>query len=100
MVNSALYDPDLPTALAVMGALCCVASQYVHSPSKGLAETALRLAKALSAPEYAESSAVTTIAQQLQRQWADEMRTYGMARSVDDAVRSMASYVPQHTTMQ
>ncbi|MGQ0441855.1 MAG: hypothetical protein ACT4OH_00185 [Methylophilaceae bacterium] len=67
--KSALYDPDLPTASAVMASLCCVATQYAKAPSLGLATLASSLAYTLTAPEYAETQLITTVAKRLICQW-------------------------------
>lgn len=67
--TNAQFDPDLPTANAVMASLCCVAAQYASKPSIELAKLALDLAYKLSAPQYAESKLITEVAQQLVRQW-------------------------------
>ena len=67
--TNAQFDPDLPTASAVMASLCCVAAQYASKPSMELAKLALDLAYKLTAPEYAESKLITEVAQQLVRQW-------------------------------
>ncbi len=67
--TDAQFDPDLPTANAVMASLCCVAAQYASRPSTELAKLALDLAYKLTAPQYAESELITEVAQQLVRQW-------------------------------
>lgn len=64
-----LYDPDLPTASALLSAISCVSVQYVISPSFELARLALSLANKLSAPQYEESPLIPQIARQLQCQW-------------------------------
>lgn len=65
----AQFDPELPTASAVIASLCCVAAQYANSPSLELARLALDLARKLTAPQYAESKLIVEVAQQLVRQW-------------------------------
>jgi hypothetical protein len=100
VVKSDLYDPDLPTADAVMGSLCCVSTRYIKSPSRELAALALRLAYTLSAPEYAGTPSMAGIAEHLQQQWRDEMAMYETDSSLEDAVQMMANLMPQHSTMQ
>jgi hypothetical protein len=68
---SVLFDPELPTAKEVMGAICCVATRYALNPSFELAKTASILALKLTAPEYAESALITEIAKRLVSQWED-----------------------------
>lgn len=67
--HSALYDPELPTASAVMASLNCVAVQYAQQPSLELAFLASGLAYTLTAPEYAESKLVEEVARSLVFQW-------------------------------
>ncbi len=74
MKPSALYDPDLPTASAVMASLCCVATQYASRPSIDLAHLASTLAYKLTAPEYAESQLITEVAKRLVYQWDQVVR--------------------------
>lgn len=63
------FDPDLPTASAVIASLCCVATLYASRPSADLARQALDLARKLTAPEYAESKLIVEVGRQLVRQW-------------------------------
>lgn len=63
------YDPDLPTASAVMASLCCVAAQYAREPSLDLAMLASSLAYTLTAPEYAETQLIVSVAKRLVEQW-------------------------------
>lgn len=67
--TEAQFDPDLPTASAVIASLCCVATQYASRPSVDLARQALDLARKLTAPQYAESKLIVEVAEQLVRQW-------------------------------
>ena len=89
--HSALFDPDLPNANAVMASICCVATQYASSPSLDLAQLAASLAQKLAAPEYAESKLVTEVARRLMRQWADV---------IDDYQQAMANMMPSVSTIQ
>lgn len=66
---SALYDPDLPNAAAVMATLNCVAVRYARQPSLELAFLASDLAYTLTAPEYAESKLVKEVAKSLVFHW-------------------------------
>jgi len=75
-VKSALYDPDLPTASEVMASLCCVATQYAKEPSLDLATLASSLANTLTAPEYAETKLIVTVAKRLAHQWDSVLREY------------------------
>ena len=77
--HSALFDPDLPNANAVMASICCVATQYASHPSLDLAQLAASLAQKLTAPEYAESKLVAEVARRLMRQWADVIEDYQTA---------------------
>jgi hypothetical protein len=63
------FDPDLPTASAVMASLCCVTMQYANRPSVELARTALHLAHTLTASEYAESKVIAEVAHRLVSHW-------------------------------
>ena len=67
--HSALFDPDLPTAKEVMGAICCVATQYAINPTLDLAKLAASLARKLTAPEYAETKLIAEIANRMLMQW-------------------------------
>lgn len=79
--TNAQFDPDLPTASAVMASLCCVAAQYASKPSIELAKLALDLAYKLTAPQYAESKLITEVAQQLVRQWKQVLYQQVQARA-------------------
>jgi hypothetical protein len=80
--TDAQFDPDLPTASAVMASLCCVAAQYASRPSIELAKLALDLAYKLTAPQYAESKLITEVAKQLVRQWNQVLYKQIQARAV------------------
>lgn len=81
------FDPDLPTANAVMASLCCVAAQYANKPSVELARLALELAHKLAMPQYTESKLITEVANQLIRQWNQvllrqvQTKTFGVMMS-------------------
>lgn len=63
------YDPELPSASAVLASLCCVAARYASHPSAELAKLAASLSRKLTAPEYAESKLVTEVAKRLVKEW-------------------------------
>ena len=88
---SALFDPDLPNANAVMASICCVATQYASNPSLDLAQLAASLAQKLTAPEYAESKLVTEVARRLMRQWSEVIANYQTA---------LANMIPATHTIQ
>ena len=67
----AVFDADLPSASAVMAAICCATSQFAVHPSLDLAELIEDLAYTLSAPEYAETPQISMVAEQLMHQWAE-----------------------------
>lgn len=67
--HSVLFDPDLPTASAVMATLNCVAVRYAQQPSLELAFLASGLAYTLTAPEYAENKLIEEVARNLVFQW-------------------------------
>lgn len=67
--TEAQFDPDLPSAGAVITSLCCVATQYARSPSADLARQARDLARKLTVPQYAESRLIVEVAQRLVKQW-------------------------------
>ncbi len=73
---SALFDPELPSANAVMATLNCVAARYAMQPSLELAELASSLAYKLTAPEYTESKLIEEVAKSLVFQWDKVVRTY------------------------
>lgn len=63
--QSALFDPDLPTAGDVMVAICCVTTRYALNPSLDLAKLALRLAGNLNAPEVVKSEYLEEVAKKV-----------------------------------
>jgi len=87
---SALYDADLPNALAVMATLNCVAVRYAKAPSLALARLASRLAYTLTAPEYAESKLIAEVASKLVFDWDGVVRSYQEASHADDHRHGMA----------
>lgn len=78
---SALFDPELPTASAVMASLNCVAVQYAQQPSLELAYLASGLAYTLTAPEYAESKLIEEVACSLVFQWGRLLQMHQQASS-------------------
>ena len=86
--TNSLYDPDLPSASAVLSAISCVSVQYVINPSFELARLALSLANKLSAPQYAETQLIPQIARQLQTQWdvilQDQLQVLAMTMPSND----------------
>lgn len=74
--KSALYDPELPDASSVMASLLCVATIYAGKPSLELAKLALSLAEKLTAPEYAESELICSVARRLHMQWGFVVNDY------------------------
>lgn len=67
--HSQLFDPELPTAAAVMASLNCVAVSYAKKPSYSLAVLASHLAYTLTAPEYSENELINEVACNLVFQW-------------------------------
>lgn len=67
--TEAPFDPDLPSAGAVIASLCCVATRYASNPSADLARQARDLACKLTVPQYAESRLIVEVARQLVKQW-------------------------------
>ena len=94
--KSALYDPDLPTASAVLASLSCVATQYASEPSLGLATLASSLAQTLTAPEYAETKLISTVAKRLIYQWELVVR----AHQQFEAQQLETAGIPESTTLQ
>ncbi len=88
---SALFDPELPTAMDVMMALSCVATQYALNPSADLAKLALGLAKNLSAPEYAETRYIAEVAKKLMMQWSSVVAEFQLVEAIK---------LPQHNVLQ
>jgi hypothetical protein len=89
--QSALFDPELPTATDVMLALSSVATQYALNPSADLAKLALGLAKNLSAPEYAETRYIAEVAKKLIMQWSSVVAEFQLIE---------AGLLPQHNVLQ
>lgn len=89
--QSALFDPDLPTANDVMAAICCVTTRYALNPSVDLAKLALRLAGNLSAPEVTKTEHLAEIAKTLIAQWDSVLTEYQLIE---------ASVMPQHDSLQ
>lgn len=91
-----LFDPDLPTASAVLVSLSCVATRYAANPSEDLALLGCRLAQTLTAPEYAESGLIKSAAKQLLQDWQSLLqahREFAMQQAVTD-------FVAQPSTLQ
>lgn len=86
---SALFDPDLPTASAVLVSLSCVATRYAVNPSEDLALLGCSLAQTLTAPEYAESGLIESAARQLLQEWQallDAHREFALQQGVSEYV--------------
>ncbi|HZV98238.1 MAG TPA: hypothetical protein VFF74_04535 [Methylophilaceae bacterium] len=64
-----LFDPDMPTASAVLASLCCVTVRYANRPCPELAKLAAALSRKLTAPQYAESQLITEVAKRLVLEW-------------------------------
>ncbi|MBF5040155.1 MULTISPECIES: hypothetical protein [unclassified Methylophilus] len=91
---SQLFDPDLPTASAVLVSLSCVATRYAMNPSEDLALLGCSLAQTLNAPEYAESGLITSAARQLLREWQELLQahqTFAMQQAVSEFVTPSAT---------
>ena len=69
MESTAVFDPDLPNASAVLASLCCVTARFASHPSAELADLAVELSRKLSAPQYAESKLVSEVARRLLKDW-------------------------------
>lgn len=85
--ESDLFDPDLPTASAVLVSLSCVATRYATNPSEDLALLGCSLAQTLTAPEYAESGLIESAARQLLQDWQALLqahREFAMQQVVTD----------------
>lgn len=96
MQSNGVFDPDLPTASAVLVSLSCVATRYACNPSEDLALLGWSLAQTLTAPEYAESNLVETAARQLMQEWEALLlahREFSMQQAVTE-------FIPQTATMQ
>lgn len=90
---SDLFDPDLPTAGAVLVSLSCVATRYAVNPSEDLALLGCSLAQTLNAPEYAESELIESAARQLLRDWQALLqahREFSMQQKITDFVTPSA----------
>lgn len=94
--QSGEFDPDLPTASAVLVSLSCVTARYAISPSEDLAMLACSLAQTLTAPEYAESDLVVMASRQLLAQWQDLLDAHRHL-SMEQAT---SAYIPQALTVQ
>ncbi len=84
-----LFDPDLPTASAVLVSLSCVATRYAVNPSEDLALLGCSLAQTLNAPEYAESHLIESAAKQLLLDWQALLqahREFSLQQEVTDFV--------------
>lgn len=93
---SHLFDPDLPTASAVLVSLSCVATRYAVNPSEDLALLGCSLAQTLTAPEYAESGLIQTAAKQLLQDWQALLQAH-QAMAMQQAI---TDGLPQSTTLQ
>lgn len=94
--SGSMFDPDLPTASAVLVSLSCVATRYACNPSEDLAFLGWSLAQTLTAPEYAESSLITSAAKQLLQEWQallDAHRQFSLSQAVSE-------FIPQIATIQ
>jgi hypothetical protein len=90
------FDPDLPTASAVLVSLSCVATRYAANPSEDLALLGCSLAQTLTAPEYAESGLIKSAAKQLLQEWQALLQAhqeFAMQQAVTD-------FVAQSSTLQ
>lgn len=90
------FDPELPKAIDVLTALCCVATQYGLEPSHDLASLGFRLAKTLNAQEYAESDSMVVLAKQLLAKWQELF----YAHQEFEMRNLMSDYVAQSLTHQ
>lgn len=91
---SDFFDPDLPTASAVLVSLSCVATRYAANPSEDLALLGCSLAQTLTAPEYAESGLIQSAAQQLLQDWQALLHAhqeFAMQQAVTDFVTQPAT---------
>ena len=91
---SDFFDPDLPTASAVLVSLSCVATRYAANPSEDLALLGCSLAQTLTAPEYAESGLIQSAAQQLLQDWQTLLHAhqeFAMQQAVTDFVTQPAT---------
>jgi len=89
-----LFDPDLPTASAVLVSLSCVATRYAVNPSEDLALLGCSLAQTLTAPEYAESGLIQSAAKQLLQDWQALLQAhqeFAMQQAVTDFVAQPAT---------
>lgn len=86
---SHLFDPDLPTASAVLVSLSCVATRYAVNPSEDLAVLGCRLAQTLTAPEYADTGLIQSAAKQLLQDWQALLQAhqeFALQQAVSDFV--------------
>lgn len=90
------FDPDLPTASAVLVSLSCVAARYALEPSEDLAMLACSLAYTLTAPEYAESDLLVVASRQLLAQWQDLLDAHRLL-SMEQAI---TAYLTQSQVIQ
>ena len=67
------FDPDLPTASAVLASLCCVITQYAKNPNADLARLALELSRKLGSKPYYESTFVSAIGQRMEEEWSRKL---------------------------
>jgi hypothetical protein len=91
---SHLFDPDLPTASAVLVSLSCVATRYAVNPSEDLALLGCSLAQTLTAPEYAESGLIQSAAKQLLQDWQALLHAhqeFALQQAVTDFVEQSAT---------
>lgn len=91
---SDFFDPDLPTASAVLVSLSCVATRYAANPSEDLALLGCSLAQTLTAPEYAESGLIQSAAQQLLQDWQALLHAhqeFAMQQALTDFVTQPAT---------
>ncbi len=73
MLNHEGFDPDLPTASAVLASLCCVITRYTSNHSPELAELAVSLSLKLSATPDAESPMISEIAKRMEQAWESKL---------------------------
>jgi hypothetical protein len=79
--KSALFDPEMPDATAVMASLLSVTTIYAGKPSFELAKLALSLAETLTAPEYAESELICSVSKRIHMQWGFVVQDYERLQS-------------------
>lgn len=96
MAAAGVFDPELPTASAVLVSLSCVATRYACNPSEDLALLGWRLAQKLTAPEYAESDLVEAAARQLMQEWEALL----LAHQEFAMQQAVTEFIPQTATVQ